>query len=159
MCVCVYITTQMYNKPFILILPPENTTLSMFYTAVPWSRSFARASRFLKKSCLVGEGSIEGFSLVFSLYSDPLDLKSQHTDKVQVDLVLIVFIYFIYPNCFAFVKQLSFRPRKNFTPLISRLRTCVSKICNKHKENIFLMLYETIVTTVDVSVRYCVVTL
>lgn len=97
--------TDIY-KLFILILPLDNTTLSMFYTAVPWSRSFARASRFLKKSCLVGEGSIEGFSLVFSLYSDPLDLKSQHTDKVQVDLVLIVFKYFIYPNCFAFVKQL-----------------------------------------------------
>lgn len=87
----------------------------MFYTAVPWSRSFARASRFLKKSCLVGEGSIEGFSLVFSLYSDPLDLKSQHTDKVQVDLVLIVFRYFIYPNCLAFVKQLPLRSGIIFT--------------------------------------------
>lgn len=87
----------------------------MFYTAVPWSRSFARASRFLKKSCLVGEGSIEGFSLVFSLYSDPLDLKSQHTDKVQVDLVLIVLKYFIYPNCFAFVKQLPPKPGIIFT--------------------------------------------
>ena len=90
----IYSYTDIY-KLFILILPLDNTTLSMFYTAVPWSSSFARASRFLKKSCLVGEGSIEGFSLVFSLYSDPLDLKSQHTDKVQVDLVLIVFKYFI----------------------------------------------------------------
>lgn len=43
----------------------------------------------------MGEGSSEGLSLVFSLYSDPLDLKSQHTDKVQVDLVFIVFKYFI----------------------------------------------------------------
>ena len=101
----IYSYTNIY-KFFILILPLDSTTLSMFYTAVPWSRSFARASRFLKKSCLVGEGSIEGFSLVFSLYSDPLDLKSQHTDKVQVDLVLIVFKYFIYLNCSAFVKQL-----------------------------------------------------
>lgn len=101
----IYSYTDIY-KLFILTLPLDNTTLSVFYTAVPWSRSFARASRFRKKSCLVGEGSIEGFSLVFSLYSDPLDLKSQHTDKVQVDLVLIVFKYFTYPNCFAFVKQL-----------------------------------------------------
>lgn len=65
----------------------------------------------------MGEGSIEGFSLLFSLYSDPLDLKSQHTDKVQVDLVLIVFKYFIYPNCFAFVKQLPARSGIIFTPL------------------------------------------
>ena len=110
----IYSYTDIY-KLFILILPLDNTTLNMFYTAVPWSRSFARASRFLKKSCLVGEGSIEGFSLVFSLYSDPLDLKSQHTDKVQVDLVLIVFKYFIYPNCFAIVKQLPPRSGIIFT--------------------------------------------
>lgn len=50
-------------KLFILILPLYNTTLSTFYTTVPWSRSFAKASQFLKKSCLVDEGSIKGFSL------------------------------------------------------------------------------------------------
>lgn len=71
----------------------------------------------------MGEGSSEGLSLVFSLYSDPLDLKSQHTDKVQVDLVLIVFKYFIYPNCFAFVKQLPPRSGIIFTsPEFQNLR-------------------------------------
>lgn len=37
----------------------------VFYTTVLWSRLSARASGFLEKSCLVGEGSVEGFSWVF----------------------------------------------------------------------------------------------
>lgn len=90
----IYIPAEIYTS-FYPPLTTRQYNCKCIYTAVPWSRSFARASRFLKKSCLVGEGSIEGFSLVFSLYSDPLDLKSQHTDKVQVDLVFTSFIQIV----------------------------------------------------------------
>lgn len=62
----------------------------MSYIAVPLSRSFLRASHFLKKFCLVGEGSTEGFLWILSpvFWSAGLLFKEHVEEGVKIPLLV-----------------------------------------------------------------------